>query len=217
MTETDKISLVEPERSAPPRPQVAGVILAGGLSRRFGGREKAFADLAGQPLIRRTMDRARPQVERLIISTNGDPSRFEGFGASIIVDGLAGHRGPLAGLETSLSWLAKNEPGIEWVATFPVDGPFFPEDLVTVLLSVAVPRGVPAIAEGGGRVHPVFAVWPKAVFHDLREFLNTDGRGRLLDFVAFQNGVRVPFPDRIPAPFFNINNLEDLRLAETFF
>ena len=45
-----------------------GVIVAGGRSRRFGDRDKAVADLAGVPMVRRVADRLEPAVESLVVN-----------------------------------------------------------------------------------------------------------------------------------------------------
>ena len=52
--------------------RIFGVILAGGQARRMGGADKAFVTLAGRPLIAHVLDRLEPQVERVLISANGD-------------------------------------------------------------------------------------------------------------------------------------------------
>ena len=56
--------------------RIIGVILAGGQARRMGGRDKAFLPLAGRHLIAHVLDRLDPQVDRVLISANGDGSRF---------------------------------------------------------------------------------------------------------------------------------------------
>ena len=43
----------------------AGVIVAGGRSTRFGERDKAVADLAGTPMIRRVVDRIAGVTDEL--------------------------------------------------------------------------------------------------------------------------------------------------------
>ena len=55
---------------------VLGVILAGGLSRRLGGGDKALRELAGRPLLAHAIERLAPQVAQIIINANGDPRTF---------------------------------------------------------------------------------------------------------------------------------------------
>ena len=55
---------------------VAGVILAGGLSRRMGGGDKGLRILAGRPILDHVIDRARPQVGPLVLNANGEAERF---------------------------------------------------------------------------------------------------------------------------------------------
>jgi molybdopterin-guanine dinucleotide biosynthesis protein A len=55
---------------------VGGVVLAGGKSSRMDGTDKALMRLAGQPLLAHVIARLAPQVSDLIVSANGDLSRF---------------------------------------------------------------------------------------------------------------------------------------------
>ncbi|MDJ0972378.1 MAG: NTP transferase domain-containing protein, partial [Kiloniellales bacterium] len=79
---------------------VAGVILAGGLSRRMGGGDKALRALAGRPVLAHVVARARPQVAALVLNANGDPGRFADFGLPVAPDVVEGFAGPLAGILT---------------------------------------------------------------------------------------------------------------------
>ena len=80
---------------------IAGLILAGGLSRRMGG-EKPLKPLAGQPMISRVISRIAPQVERLAINANSDPAPYLEYGLPVLPDTIGGHLGPLAGVLTGL-------------------------------------------------------------------------------------------------------------------
>jgi molybdopterin-guanine dinucleotide biosynthesis protein A len=49
-------------------PARTAVVLAGGRSTRFGDDDKAVADLAGTPMIRRVVDRVAPTVDGVVIN-----------------------------------------------------------------------------------------------------------------------------------------------------
>ena len=96
--------------------KVAGVILAGGLSRRMGGGDKALRNLGGRPVLAHVIERARAQVGPLVLNANGDPARFADFGLPVVPDSIEGHAGPLAGVLAGLDWAAREHPGSTWVA-----------------------------------------------------------------------------------------------------
>ena len=54
---------------------IAAVVLAGGMARRMGGRDKALVPYRGMPLIEHVLNRLRPQVGNIVISANGDAGR----------------------------------------------------------------------------------------------------------------------------------------------
>ena len=87
--------------------QPAGVILAGGLSRRMGGGDKALATLGNASLLGHVIDRLEPQVDRLALNANGDPTRFASFGLTVLPDSVEGFAGPLAGVLAGLDWAAR--------------------------------------------------------------------------------------------------------------
>ena len=49
-------------------PERTAVVLAGGRSTRFGDEDKAVADLAGRPMIRRVVDRLTPVVDAVVVN-----------------------------------------------------------------------------------------------------------------------------------------------------
>ena len=57
----------------------AGVVLAGGLSRRMGGGDKGMRELGGKPLMLHVIERLSAQASPLAINANGDASRFAGW------------------------------------------------------------------------------------------------------------------------------------------
>ncbi len=81
---------------------VTGILLAGGRSRRM-GRDKAWVDLAGRPLIRWSLDALRQASDRQVIVARDEAAaeRLRTLGVPVIVDALAA-RGPLTGVHAGL-------------------------------------------------------------------------------------------------------------------
>lgn len=198
------------------RSYILGLILAGGRSRRMGGREKAFVEISGETLLSRTIARARPQVRELVINANGDPARFAGFGLPVIPDRIPGHLGPLAGIFAGLDWTRENRPEAKWLASFACDCPFFPRDLVQRLHAAAEAEHVPlAIAASGGRDHPVFALWSTKILETSESVLVTDRLRKVNDLIGRIPNATVEFALEPTDPFFNINTPDDLIRAES--
>ncbi|MCZ6590153.1 MAG: molybdenum cofactor guanylyltransferase MobA [Alphaproteobacteria bacterium] len=196
---------------------VAGVLLAGGQSRRMGGGDKCLRPLGGQPILARIIETVAPQVSRLVINANGDPDRFASFGVPVAADTVDGYAGPLAGVLTGMEWVAANAPECDWIATFATDAPFLPDDLVERLCE-AVSNGTAdmACALSNGRRHPVFGLWPVALSAELRRELVVRGVRKVDDWTDGYNRREVEFAVDAIDPFFNVNRPEDLVAAESY-
>ncbi len=207
---------------------VAGVLMAGGQSRRMGGGDKCLRALAGKPILAHVIDRVRPQVGPLVLNANGDPARFATFGLPVVADALGDFAGPLAGVLTGLEWAAAQAPPGDstgdspgaWRASFATDAPFLPADLVARLLAAVVAEGADlACAASNGRDHPVFGLWPLRLRHELRQAMVAEGIRKVDLWTARFKLVRVDFPPVETRagprdPFFNANRPEDLAKAE---
>ncbi|MBL0932531.1 MAG: molybdenum cofactor guanylyltransferase MobA [Alphaproteobacteria bacterium] len=195
------------------RPQIAGVVLAGGLSRRMGGGDKALRLLAGKPMLGHVLDRAARQVGALVLNANGDSSRFAEFGLPCVADSVPGFAGPLAGVLAGLDWAATHVPETELVASFPADAPFLPRDMVRRLYDARDGAAI-AIASSGGRTHPVCGLWPVALRDDLRRALIDENIHKVETWIARHKSVVVDFAIDPIDPFFNANAPDDLARAE---
>ena len=200
----------------PSEPEICGLLLAGGQSRRMGGGDKCLLPLGGRTLLQCMIDAARPQVGALVLNTNSDPALFTAYRLPIEPDVIDGHAGPLAGVLTGLEWAAECAPESSWVASFACDAPFVPPDLVSGLRqAIEAADADMACAASGGRHHPVFALWPVRLAADLREAVTREGLRKVDDWTSRYAQVRVEFSAVPNDPFFNINRLEDLATAET--
>ena len=196
--------------------RTAGVILAGGQSSRM-GREKAFTDLDGRPLLSHVLERLSAQVDGVAINANGDAARFSRYGLPVIPDVVENGNTPLRGLHAALCWA--DQAGYAGVVTVTSDVPFIPRDLSQRLCDGALSH-VSAVAASGGLTHFTIGLWRTGLRDDLRHFLVDRGKRRAWEWVAEIDAVVVDWPAEPFDPFFNINTPEDLaearRLAAEF-
>jgi molybdopterin-guanine dinucleotide biosynthesis protein A len=198
---------------------VAGIILAGGQSRRMGGGDKSLLALGGGRLLDHVVSRFAPQVGPLALSANGDPARFTGISLPVLADTVKGFAGPLAGILAGLEWVAENTD-CQVLVTAAGDTPFLPEDLVERLMAVTGARpGSMAVACSSGKRHPTFALWPVGCRDALRHFLVEEDNRRVSAFIDRHGSVDVEFPMSKSGaqqidPFFNVNMPGDLAHAE---
>jgi molybdopterin-guanine dinucleotide biosynthesis protein A len=194
---------------------VAGVLLAGGQSRRMGGGDKCLRGLGGKPILAHVVARLRPQVEAMVLNANGDAGRFLDFGLPVMADVVEGHAGPLAGVLTGLTWAERNAIDCPWVVSVATDTPFFPADLAARFLIAVRDEGADlACARTDGRAHPVFGLWPIRLAEDLRRAMVEDGVRKVDAWTARYRVALVDFPSEPFDPFFNTNRPEDLAEAE---
>lgn len=194
---------------------IAGVLLAGGLSRRMGGGDKNLRTLGGRTILERIVATARPQVGPLVLNANGDPARFASFGLPVAADVVEGYAGPLAGVLTGLEWAKANAPGCAWVASFATDAPFIPQDLVARLVQAVEREGADlACARSDGQDHPVFGLWPVRLADDLRRAMVEEDIRKVDVWTGRYRLAVADFAADPVDPFFNTNRPEDLQEAE---
>ncbi len=190
--------------------KIIGAIIAGGQSSRMGGREKAFLELAFKPLVLHVIEQFEPQVDQLVINANGDSNRFSEFGLDVIPDVLTSLTTPLAGLHAALKFTKNAEAGV--LVTVPSDTPFLPYNLVAKLLEKALVRGA-AIAASGDQEHYIIGAWKTELLDDLQSAIAKNNLFRVKDWAQRAAAQKVEWPDKPYDPFFNVNALEDLRIA----
>jgi len=198
------------------RPSVAGTILAGGRSSRMAGGDKAWASLAGKPLLQHALDRVGPQVDELALSVEAPSRALEAFGLPQLPDPVPGHQGPLGGLLSALRHFADR---YEWLLLVPCDAPFLPLDLALRLHARATETRLPcAVPRYQDELQPTFSLWHNSLLAVLEEAVIEDGLAGFKQFLARVRAARCDWPavepGDAPPPFFNVNDDQALRQAE---
>ncbi|MFC7048000.1 molybdenum cofactor guanylyltransferase MobA [Emcibacter nanhaiensis] len=189
--------------------KILGLILAGGRSRRMGGRDKFLLPFGEDTLLDHIISRARPQVEGLALSYNGEAEKVAATGLPVVRDTID-DPGPLGGILAGLR--AAEGRGFDYLLSFAGDVPFVPENYAARLCA-ALEDGncLAAVARSGDRTHPVMGLWPVALADDLEACL-LSGERRVMTWLARHNYEKVVW-DEIPDPFMNINTPDDLDRA----
>jgi molybdenum cofactor guanylyltransferase len=112
----------------PERPNLTGIILAGGKSSRMGS-EKGLVDFRGKPLIQYGIDLLSRFAGRILISTSNPD--YRSFGFELVPDGMSG-QGPAAGIAAALK--VSRTP---WNMVIACDLPFLEPELMDALLENA--------------------------------------------------------------------------------
>jgi molybdopterin-guanine dinucleotide biosynthesis protein A len=144
---------------------VAGYILAGGGSTRF-GRDKALVEFDGQPMLARMMKLMRSVTKD--VKLVAAPGKYVEFGAQLVADGWPG-QGPLGGIITALENAAESPANCEWNLIVSCDMPFLTEEwLVFLDERAAKSKAQVVFPHSGSGPEPLCACWQTAAAAKLR-------------------------------------------------
>ncbi|MDO9336877.1 MAG: aminoglycoside phosphotransferase family protein [Caulobacter sp.] len=152
-----------------PAGDIAGLVLAGGRSRRFGW-EKAAVVVDGRPLLDIALS-GLAGCGALAVNAPNDSEAARlavARGLPLLPDAEGLPDGPLTGVLAGLDWAAAR--GAAWLATSPCDLADPPVDLVARL--AAAGGSAYALAPDGR--HPLSALWPVELAEPLRTILRRE-------------------------------------------
>ena len=184
--------------------QVTGVILAGGQNRRMKGRNKAFIEVEGRPIVERQAELLTGLFARNLVVSR-DPSAFAHLGVDSVTDLWPG-RGSLVGVCSALAWAET-----PYVFITACDMPYLDRETVLRQLSLSQHHDV-IIPQVGKHVEPLHSIYHQRCLPHLESLLE---RGEMQILQLF-NYVRVYrwsdeewFGAR-PKLFLNLNTPRDL-------
>ena len=186
------------------RPSVAGYILTGGHSSRF-GRNKALYLLRGQPMVLHVANALDALVRPVTLV--GTPEAYRALALPAIPDRVAG-AGPLGGIVSALEHSRSR-----WALIVACDMPRLASAPLAKLLDRALHSTAQAIVPRtpDGRLQPLCAIYSKTALGALSDALQ--GRTyKLMDAFAGLRWDVLTVDDA--APFANVNRLSDLGLLD---
>ncbi|NIR31979.1 MAG: molybdenum cofactor guanylyltransferase [Gammaproteobacteria bacterium] len=190
----------EGESEEPPRAQITGVVLAGGLARRMGGTDKGLVQVAGNPMVSYIVGALRPQVGTLLINANRSLEEYAQLGdCEVIPDMVGDFAGPLAGMASAMQ--ATNTL---YLVTVPCDSPIVAPDFVRRLYAALIEHDAEiSVAMDGERMQPVFAMLYCDLLTDLLDYLEA-GQRKIDRWYRERRLAHTDFSDRADM-FLNIN------------
>jgi molybdenum cofactor guanylyltransferase len=189
----------------------SGVILAGGLSTRYRGENKAFLRVGGMRILDRLFAVYSEVFDEIILVTN-NPVEFLEWDAWIVSD-IFPVRSSLTGIHAGLFYA--RHPYAFFSAC---DTPFLKKEIVETVLEQIDPADDLIIPQTSKGLEPLCAAYSKRCLKPAEEHLRAN---QLKIQLALQKGriKRIPeerLRDKDPelVSFFNINTPEDLTRAE---
>jgi molybdopterin-guanine dinucleotide biosynthesis protein A len=190
---------------------ILGAVLAGGKSQRF-GKDKSQVKLGGKLLIDYILSEIIDEFNEVLVVSNNFIDFKQSEKISLIKD-FKKDLGPLGGVLTAMKWVKDNNKDYQWISTFPVDTPFFKNEILKDFLKrINIEEGKLFFINSNDTRHNIFGLWSLDLMDKLREDL--DKGERKVEVWANSIGVKninMKFENK--DPFFNINTKEDLKKA----
>ena len=186
------------------RPSVAGYVLTGGRSSRFGS-DKALYPFRGKAMALWVAEAVLAHVPTVTLV--GDPNLHSSLGIPVIPDQVPG-TGPLGGIVAALA-----HAKCQWCLIAACDMPLVGGAPLAALIGKAARSGGKAILPRtpDGRVQPLCAIYSTAARAPLEDAL-LDGVRKITE--ALERLDWEPFAVESPRPFSNINQLCDMQALE---
>ena len=190
---------------------ILGTVLAGGKSRRF-GEDKSQVKLGGKLLIDYILSEIIDEFNEVLVVSN-NPIDFKQSEKISLIKDFKKDLGPLGGVLTAMKWVKDNNKDFQWISTFPVDTPFFKNEILKDFLKrINIEEGKLFFINSNDTRHNIFGLWSLDLMDKLEEDL--DKGERKVEVWANSIGVKninMKFENK--DPFFNINTKEDLKKA----
>jgi molybdenum cofactor guanylyltransferase len=188
---------------------VSGIILAGGRSSRF-GRDKAFAEIDGRPLIEIIIAEFSEIFPEIIVVANRNAA-YRRLAVTEIVPDIKPDLGPIGGILTGVSRMTNN-----YGFFAACDTPFFEAEIMRQQFYALDPFAQDAlVARWPERIEPLHALYGKACLPAIEKAIEQNRR----KIISFHDQIKVAYwdvpPERDWQRYFRNFNTEDELNRET--
>lgn len=214
-----EVALSLGQRTKMSRSPMSAVVVAGGVSKRF-GQDKGLIRLARKPLILHVLDKLTTIVDDVVVVVNSEDQRRKFVEEierpfRILID-RAQVRTPLAGALAGFETIQN-----EYTLLLACDTPFLSSDILNLLLELCANRTAAVPRWPNGNIEPLQAAYQvkratkaaKAALEegelDMRSMIGNLQNVRYISTIVLQQ------LDPKLRTFFNINTLNDLKEAQT--
>ena len=142
---------------------INAIILAGGKNSRMEGRDKAFLEIEGKPIVEHLINKFKTLVDEIIVVTN-NPEKYSAYPVKLASDEKPG-LGPLMGIYCGLK---ASSAGYNFVAA--CDMPFVNPGLVRYMIEQKDNYDV-MVADVEGKLHPLLGIYSKNCIPVIEELL----------------------------------------------
>ncbi len=192
----------------------SGVILAGGLSSRFSGENKAFIRVGKVSILDAILSVFR-SIFKDILLVAGDPVEYLDWDLNIVTD-IFPIRSSLTGLHAGLSFAAT-----PYAFVTACDTPFFKKKVIEHIVASIEPNADIIIPKTSKGFEPLCAVYSKKCLNPIEKNI-IDHKVKIHQIFKHVRVKEVP-EDKLRendpelSSFFNINTPKDLALAKSIF
>jgi molybdopterin-guanine dinucleotide biosynthesis protein A len=195
------------------------IILAGGLSKRF-GQDKCLIELKGKPLILHLLNKvARISDENVVVVGSLDQrKKLESLlnsRARIVVDKYEGYC-PLVGALTGFESVNN-----EYALLLPCDAPLVSTEIATLLLEICINRSAAIPRWPNGYIEPLQAAYNTKLAINAAKKALEERKYEMSAMINFMRGVRyistlvLQQYDPKLLSFFNVNTPQDLKQVKS--
>jgi len=190
---------------------IAGAIVAGGASSRFGGQAKGLLRVGGERIIDRIARALRPMVETIAVVSNAPDANSWLDGAPVWRD-RRDERASIVGIHTAL-FHADTVVVVAW------DMPFVTAQVISAIVGAYTPTSGAVVPVGPRGPEPMCALYTRDCLEAIEDALAAGDlrmtalveRLPRLTRLSLSDVARIGDPARL---FFNVNTPADLSLAE---